>query len=82
MSRFDNVVVSIEESEDLTIISKEELQNSLEANEKRMEEMNVDKAKMKISLKAHFNERDYKEKGKFPMNKDRGIFQNFDGRES
>lgn len=80
--KFDNVVVVIEESKDLTTMGKEELQISLEAHEQRMEEKNGDKAKAKITLQARFIERNKKAKGKWPMNKDRGNFQNFGGRES
>lgn len=36
-SRFDNVVVAIEELKDLAMMSKEEMQSSLEAHEQRME---------------------------------------------
>lgn len=80
MPRFDNVLVATEESNDLATMSKEELQSSLEANKQRIEERTVDKAKAKISLQACFNERHKKAKGKWPMNKGRGNFQNFGGR--
>ncbi|XP_050918497.1 uncharacterized protein LOC127135916 [Lathyrus oleraceus] len=43
--RFDNIVVAIEESKDLTTLSKDELQSSLEAHEQRMDERGADKAK-------------------------------------
>lgn len=35
-SRFDNIVVTTEESKDLMKLSEEDLQSSLEAHEKRM----------------------------------------------
>lgn len=63
MRRFDNIVGAIEESKDLVMMRKEELQISLEEHEKIMDERNVDKAKAKIALQAHFNERDKKAKG-------------------
>lgn len=68
-SRFDNVVVMIEELKDLVMMSNEELQSSLEAHEHRIEEMNVDKAKVEISLQVRFNERDKKANGKWHVNK-------------
>lgn len=55
-------------------MSKDELQISLEAHEQRMEEMNVDKAKMEIALQARFNDRDKKVCGKWPTNKGRRNF--------
>lgn len=63
-SRFNNVVVAVEEYNDLTTMSKEELQSSLEAHEQGIDERNVDKEKKTISLQACFNERDKKAKGK------------------
>ncbi|XP_050896682.1 uncharacterized protein LOC127103470 [Lathyrus oleraceus] len=63
-SKFYNIVVEIEESKDLTKISKEELQSSLEAHEQRIHERNNDKAEAEISLQARFNEKDNRSKGK------------------
>ncbi|XP_050876427.1 uncharacterized protein LOC127080138 [Lathyrus oleraceus] len=63
--RFDNIVVAIEESKDLTTLSKDELQSSLEAHEKRMDERGADKAKAEIALQARFNEKNKRSKGKF-----------------
>lgn len=74
--RFDDVVVAIEESKDLATMSKEEMKNSLEAHEKRMEEGINDKARAKIALQAHYNEMDKRSKGKRPM-KSKGNFSEF-----
>lgn len=73
-------------------MNKEEIQSSLEAHEERIEEMNVDKTKVEIALQVSFNEIDKpvsieernvdKAKGKWPIKKDRGNFQNFGERES
>lgn len=82
MSRFDNVVVAIEESKDLVTMSKEKLQSPIEAHEQRMEERNVDKTKRKIALQARLNEKYKKTKGKRTMNKGKEKIQNFGGRES
>ncbi|XP_058765508.1 uncharacterized protein LOC131639000 [Vicia villosa] len=64
--RFDNIVVAIEESKDLTLLSKDELQSSLEAHEQRMDERGSDKAKAELALQARFNERSKGSKGKWP----------------
>ncbi|XP_058768102.1 uncharacterized protein LOC131641814 [Vicia villosa] len=64
--RFDNIVVAIEESKDLTSLSKDELQSSLEAHEQRMDERGSDKAKAEIALQARLNERSKGSKGKWP----------------
>lgn len=61
-SRFDNVVIAIEESKDLPTMCKEELQSSLEAHEQRMNEKNVDKVKVEIVLQALFVGKDKKVK--------------------
>ncbi|XP_058783965.1 uncharacterized protein LOC131658716 [Vicia villosa] len=65
-SRFDNIVVAIEESKDLTSLGKDELQSSLEAHEQRMDERGSDKSKTEIALQARFNERSKGSKGKWP----------------
>ncbi|XP_050914577.1 uncharacterized protein LOC127129435 [Lathyrus oleraceus] len=64
-SRFDNIVLAIKESKDLTTLSKDELQSSLEAHEQRMDERGADKAKAEIALQACFNEKNKRSKGKF-----------------
>lgn len=72
--------MAIEESKDLATVSKEELESSLEAHEKRMKERNSDKAKAEIALQARFNEKDKRSKknGSSRVNE---IFQNFGERE-
>jgi hypothetical protein len=64
-SRFDNIVVAIEESKDLTTLSKDELQSSLEAHEQRMDERSADKAKAEIALQARLHEKNKRPKGKW-----------------
>lgn len=54
-------------------MSKEKLQSSLKALEQIIEEMNVDKAKAKIPLKAYFNKRDNKKTGNWSMNTGRNF---------
>ncbi|XP_050902007.1 uncharacterized protein LOC127109385 [Lathyrus oleraceus] len=80
-SRFDNIVVAIEESKDLTILSKDELQSSLEAHEQRMDERGTDKAKAEITLQACFNEKNKRSKGKFAA-RGKSNFQNFGSNDS
>ena len=77
-SRFDNIVVAIEESKDLATLSKDELQSSLEAHEQRMDERGSDKAKTEISLQARFNEKSKRSKGKW-ASRGKKIFQNSGG---
>lgn len=81
-SIFNNVVVAIEEYKDLSTISKEKLQSSLEAHEQRMEEWNVDKAKDEIALQVCFIGKDKKVKEKWSMNRGRGNYHNNGGRDS
>ncbi|XP_050890122.1 uncharacterized protein LOC127095484 [Lathyrus oleraceus] len=78
--RYDNVVVAIEESKDLVMMSKKELQSSIEAHEQRMEERNSDKENEDIALQARFNKKDKRLKGKWHV-KSKGNFHNFGGRE-
>ncbi|XP_050885146.1 uncharacterized protein LOC127088269 [Lathyrus oleraceus] len=80
-SRFDNIVVAIEESKDLTTLSKDELQSSLEAHEQRMEERDTDKAKSEIALQARFNQKNKRSKGKFAA-RGKSKFQNFGSNDS
>lgn len=54
-SRFDNMVVEVEESKDLSKMSKEELQSFFEAREQRIDERNNDKEKVEISLQPLFH---------------------------
>ncbi|XP_050898040.1 uncharacterized protein LOC127104946 [Lathyrus oleraceus] len=78
---FDNIVVAIKESKDLTTLSKDELQSSLEAHEQRMDERGVDKAKAEIALQARFNEKNKRSKGKFAA-RGKSKFQNFGSNDS
>ncbi|XP_050916652.1 uncharacterized protein LOC127131790 [Lathyrus oleraceus] len=80
-SRFDNIVVAIEESKDLTTLSKYELQSSLEAHEQMMDERGADKAKAEIALQARFNEKNKRSKGKF-AERGKSNFQNFGSNDS
>lgn len=64
---FFNIVVAIEESKNLTTMSKNELQSSLKVHEQMMKGRNCDKAKAEIALQARFNKKDKKSKGKWPM---------------
>ncbi|XP_050888750.1 uncharacterized protein LOC127093899 [Lathyrus oleraceus] len=79
--RFDNIVVAIEESKDITTLSKDELQSSLEAHEQRMDERGADKAKAEIALQARFNEKNKRSKGKFAA-RGKSNFQNFGSNDS
>lgn len=65
--RFDNIVMAIEESNDLAMMSKDELQSYLKVHEQMMEKRNNNKAKAEIALQARFNENDKRSKGKWPM---------------
>ncbi|MCI24580.1 hypothetical protein A2U01_0045765, partial [Trifolium medium] len=53
--KFDHLVVAIEESKDLSTLSKDELLGSLESHEQRMNERNAVKAKPEIALQAQSN---------------------------
>ncbi|XP_050915629.1 uncharacterized protein LOC127130704 [Lathyrus oleraceus] len=79
--RFDNIVVAIEESKDLTTLRKDELHSSLEAYEQRMDERGADKAKTEIALQARFNEKNKRSKGKFAA-RGKSNFQNFGSNDS
>lgn len=72
-SRFDDIVVAVEESNDLAKMRKEKMQNYLEAYEQRIKERNNDKTKKEIALQAHFNKNDKRSKEKWPLN-NKGIF--------
>ncbi|XP_050890817.1 uncharacterized protein LOC127096266 [Lathyrus oleraceus] len=80
-SRFDNIVVAIEESKDLTTLSNDELQSSLEEHEQMMDERGANKAKAEIALQTRFNEKNKRSKGKFAA-RDKSNFQNFGSNDS
>ena len=48
--KFDHVVVSIEESKDMSTFSKEELQGTLESHEQRMDERVAGNLKSDVAL--------------------------------
>ena len=50
--KFDHVVVAIEESKDLSVLTKEELQGTLESYEQRMTERAAGKSKNDVALQA------------------------------
>ncbi|KAK2458009.1 hypothetical protein QL285_005216 [Trifolium repens] len=52
LPKFDHLVVAIEESKDLSTLSKEELQGTLESHEQRMSERAAGKAKADVALQA------------------------------
>lgn len=79
--RFNNIVVALEESKDLSSLSKEGLQSSLVAHEQRMDERGNDKAKSEIALQARLHEKSKRSERKgHPRGKSN--FQNFGGRDS
>ena len=51
--KFDHVVVAIEEGKDLSKLTKEELQGTLESHEQRMNEIVAGKSKSDMALRAH-----------------------------
>lgn len=70
--KFDHLVVAIEESKDLSTLTKEELQGTLESHEQRMNERAAGKAKADVALQAQSN-KEKKNKGKW--NKNEGSHQ-------
>ncbi|CAK8534315.1 unnamed protein product [Lathyrus sativus] len=50
--KFDHVVVAIEESKDLSTLTKEEFQRMLESHEQRMTERAAGKSKSDMALQA------------------------------
>ena len=51
--KLDHVVVAIEESKDLSSMTKEELQGTIESHEQRMVERYASKRKSDVALQAH-----------------------------
>ncbi|XP_058775398.1 uncharacterized protein LOC131649663 [Vicia villosa] len=80
-SRFNNIIMAIVESKNLSTLSKDELQNSLKAHEQMMDERGNDKAKAEIALQARFNEKSKKLKEKW-HSKGKENFKNFCGKYS
>lgn len=56
--KFDHVVVDIEESKDLSSMTKEEIQGNLESHEKRMAERTASKSKTGVTLEAQSTKKD------------------------
>jgi len=74
--KFDHVVVAIEESKDLSKLTKEELQGTLESHEQRMAERAAGKSKSDMALQAQ-STKERKGKGSWNGNKGRGGYNNF-----
>ena len=68
--KFDHVVVAIEESKDLSKLTKEELQGTLESHEQRMAERAAGKSKSDMALQAQ-STKERKGKGSWNGNKGR-----------
>ena len=73
--KFDHVVVAIEESKDLSKLTKEELQGTFESHEQRMTERAACKSKSDMALEAQLV-REKKGKGKWLDNKGKGGYNN------
>ncbi|KAK2396029.1 hypothetical protein QL285_057704 [Trifolium repens] len=67
LPKYDHLVVAIEESKDLSTLSKEELQGTLESHEQRMSERAAGKAKVDVALQAQ-SKQEKKNKGKWNKN--------------
>jgi len=76
---FDHVVVAIEESKDLSKLTKEELQGTLESHEQRMAERAAGKSKSDMALQDQ-STKERKGKGSRNGNKGRGGYNNSTGR--
>ncbi|XP_058756513.1 uncharacterized protein LOC131629755 [Vicia villosa] len=76
-SKFDHVVVAIDDSKDLSTFTKEELQETLESHEQRMVERAAGKSKSDVALQA--SEQKKKSKESWNRNKDRGGYNNSTG---
>ena len=69
--KFNHVVVAIEESKDLSSMTKEELQATLESHEQRMLKRTANKSKAGVALHVQSNK---KHKGRWNGNKGRGSY--------
>ncbi|CAI8586950.1 unnamed protein product [Vicia faba] len=69
--KFEHVVVAIEESKDMSTLSNEEFQGTLESYEQRMDERAAGKLKSDMTLHAQLD-KDKKGKEKWFDNKGRG----------
>lgn len=70
LSKFDHMVVSIEESKDMLIMKKEELQGTFESHEQRVDGRFASKTKGDVTLQAQ-STKEKKDKGKWNYKKDR-----------
>lgn len=77
--KFDHVVVAIEESKDLSTLTKEKLQETLKSHEQRMAKRVASKSKSDVDLQAQ-SVREKKGKGKRFDNKGRWCYKNLIGR--
>ena len=73
--KFDHVVVSIEELKNMSTLSKEDLQETLQSHVQRMAERVAGKSKSDVAMQAQ-SSRDKKGKGKWFYNKGRGGYNN------
>ena len=76
--KFDHVVVAIEEGGNLSKLTKEELQETLESHEHRMNERVAGKSKSDVALQAH-STKETKGKEKW-FDRGRGGYNNLNGR--
>lgn len=75
--KFSHVVVAIEESKNLSSMTKEDLKEALESHKQRMDERTASKSKTGVALQAHQTKKD---KEILNVNKGRGSYNNSTGR--